>query len=79
MGNHLGLLHRDERMARKGRHDGRPQLDALRPYRRCGKGRQVIRACHSRRHPGRRNTQLFGTFDHGQRVLYFIARYCHTD
>src|SRR5215468_6840621 len=71
--DHLCLLHHHQGMARKGRHDRRPQLDVLGAH--CGSGEDgdTVEPRPARRHPGGVDAELLGLLNHRERLARLIA------
>src|SRR5262249_48541723 len=70
---HLRLLHHHQGMARKGWHDGRPQLDALGAHCGSGKDGDTVEPRPARRHPGGVDAQPLGLLNHRERLARLIS------
>src|SRR5262249_20681819 len=60
-------------MARKGRHDGRPQLDALGAHGGSGEDGDTVEPRPACRHPGSVDAELLGLLNHGERLARLIS------
>ncbi len=71
--HHLRLLHHDQRMPGKGRHNRGAQLNALRTDCSRRKHRNAIETSPARGHPRRINTEFFRPLDHVENIIHMVA------